>query len=54
MTQTCNCNAYKFPHREGGGRCNEPEYIPVTSYSEGEEYYNKIRHENAVYAAKER
>jgi hypothetical protein len=21
--KTCNCDAYPFPHRKGGGKCNE-------------------------------
>lgn len=30
---TCNCPAYRFPHRHGGGSCNCPE--PVTSSEKG-------------------
>ena len=22
----CNCPAYPFPHRQGGGKCNLPDY----------------------------
>jgi len=25
-TITCNCPAYKFPHRQGGGKCVMPDY----------------------------
>lgn len=24
---TCNCNAYRFPHRFGGGRCTGAEVV---------------------------
>lgn len=27
MTQiTCTCRAYPFPHREGGGKCEMPDW----------------------------
>lgn len=29
---TCNCDAYKFPHRFGGGKCTREEY--ATQYWE--------------------
>lgn len=30
---TCNCDAYPFPHREGGGDCNMPDWCGVHSRS---------------------
>lgn len=28
---TCGCNAYPFPHRVGGGRCNKRKEVRLTS-----------------------
>lgn len=29
---TCWCDAYPFPHRQGGGKCEMPEYCGERSY----------------------
>lgn len=53
MKTPCKCEAYKFPHRENSGKCHgDSENTPATSYSDGEEAHNAIRHDNAVYAAR--
>lgn len=27
---TCNCPVYNFPHRQGGGKCQQPDWCSVT------------------------
>lgn len=45
--RACGCDAYHFPHRFGGGRCNHPDRMWVYLYGQEavEEAYDKTERE---------
>jgi hypothetical protein len=50
---SCNCVAYKFPHRPGGGKCQDPGEMPECNdcafalivhdpYGSGDSWYSEV------------
>jgi hypothetical protein len=53
MKNVCTCNAYEFPHRENGGKCEGENETLGTEFTDGEQAYADIRADNAAAAARE-